>query len=317
MNELSATAQPAQLTEGDDSSTSFRQTLRYCVARGMAWAVRFRSLWLCARVFRDVLPGTILTRKLFGYHLSLDVSRSTAQQLLYLEGERLIEERSLVQRLLKPGMRVLDVGANIGYYLLMLERAVGPTGEVICFEPFQPNVREFKRNLRQNAFPNARLLEIAVGSEVCTTGLRDGINSGVVEQGTGVQDVAVGRLDQLVDEPVDWIKIDVDGYEGQVLEGATGLLERDRPILFLEFHPHMVGRFGHNLAKTLELLQQYYRDIEFFEVPVPAKTSFAKKVAIRYFGANAICPIDDRDSLLQASDSGNRNQTFWIVCRPT
>ena len=66
----------------------------------------------------------LVKRPFAGGDLFLDLARSQTQRLLWLNGERVVGERSLLASLLRPGMFVVDVGANIGYYLLMLERSV-------------------------------------------------------------------------------------------------------------------------------------------------------------------------------------------------
>ncbi len=71
-------------------------------------------------------------------------------------------------------------------------------------------------------------------------------------------------LDDVLTERVDFIKIDVEGYEGQVLEGARKSLERWKPNLFLEIHPAMLAG-SHTLESILDLLSRYYDDIRFYQ----------------------------------------------------
>jgi FkbM family methyltransferase len=72
--------------------------------------------------------------------------------LLYLEGERSIAERYLIRGLLSPGMRVVDVGVNIGNYLLMFERGMGPSWKIVCITPSPWNLPGLKENIRSNGF---------------------------------------------------------------------------------------------------------------------------------------------------------------------
>src|SRR5947207_15484253 len=80
---------------------------------------RLQTVPLALWTFRKVNPPYLLERPFFGFRLLLDVARSNAQKLLFLEGERFVRERTLLSGLLKPGMCAVDVGANIGYYALM------------------------------------------------------------------------------------------------------------------------------------------------------------------------------------------------------
>ncbi len=239
--------------------------LRYRAASIQMSLLPFCGRRVANRLFSDVANPLVLKRTFGGLWLYLDVSRSIYHQLLYLEGERLVHERHLLRRLVSPGMRVVDVGANIGYYTLMFHRLVGPSGEVICIEPSPENLEELRRNVDGNHLANARIISCAVGETPGRVGFKAGINGGVVRDGEGAYTADVQTLDSLVAERVDFVKIDVDGYEGHVLKGARELLARDRPILFLEFHPELVGRHGTSFDEVLELLSGVYSSIEFFE----------------------------------------------------
>src|SRR5712691_9204706 len=95
------------------------QTLsRVRLARLRASLWRFRTLPYSQALFAEAPCPYVLERSLFGFRLLVDASRSSAQRLLYLEGERFLLERPLLASLARPGSRVVDVGANIGYYML-------------------------------------------------------------------------------------------------------------------------------------------------------------------------------------------------------
>ena len=90
-----------------------------------------------------------------------------------------------------------------------------------------------KRNISINRFTNVDLFEVAIGAAAGTVGLHSGINSGVTVTEEGAYQVPLLPLTEVAgDRRVDFIKIDVEGYEGQVLEGAWEIIVRDRPIIF-------------------------------------------------------------------------------------
>src|SRR4051812_2686611 len=84
------------------------------------WLNRFRTLPRVDHLFRSAREGTVLERSFFGFKFLCDVSKHGAPRLIYAEGERFLAEAEIILKLLKPGYRVVDVGANIGYYCLML-----------------------------------------------------------------------------------------------------------------------------------------------------------------------------------------------------
>jgi len=275
---------------------------------------RFGTLARANRVFAGVPAGTWTTQRLFGHKIDLDVSRSTAQQLLVLEGERAIEERHLLRRLLRPGMTAVDVGANIGYYLLLIEQVVGSRGKVICIEPSIENLPELRRNIASNRFSNVVLHEVALGDHQGEVGLRTGINSGIANQDGAAYSVPLRRLDALVDEPVHFLKIDVEGYEGQVLAGTEGLISRHKPVLFLELHPHIVGRFGYSVRGILDGLGGHYRQITLYERQPPEEQTLLDKIATRYLGRDPMQVVVDPDAYVARFDRGDRPHTYWAVC---
>ncbi len=291
--------------------------MEFAKLRCISFLNRFGSLPRARRAFAGVAPEPMFGRPLFGANMALDVSRSEVQQLLVAEGERFVDERKLLRRLLGPGMTVVDVGANIGYYLLLFEQAVGSTGKVVCSEPSVENLPELRANIEGNGFGNVVLHEVALGAEDGEVRLRSGVNSGVVEgRAGGEYTVPLRRLDSLVDERVDLLKIDVEGYEGQVLSGATALLEKYRPILFLELHPHIVGRFGYSVRGILDGLTPHYRDITLYEKTELANRSLLTKIAVRYLGRDALSRIQNPDAYVEQYDRSQVSHTYWAVCKP-
>jgi FkbM family methyltransferase len=151
--------------------------------------------------------------------------------------------------LLRPGMTAYDIGANVGFLSLILARLVGPGGRVVCFEPLPGNVEMIERNARSNGFGqvtvrreaagasdgNARFM---VGPETVSSKLASVANPG--DSFVGETEVSVRSLDSVravdgVPAP-DFIKIDAEGAEADVLAGATETLNSARPLMLIELH---------------------------------------------------------------------------------
>jgi hypothetical protein len=147
-------------------------------AQVLSWLWRFNTLRISKRVFSetDASRRQIVDRDFFGYRLFLDVARADTQRLLYLQGPRFIDERHLLGRLIQPGATVIDVGANIGYYMLLFAHLVGETGRIICFEPVPENLCELRRNQSRNALENVEIVEAAVGAEAGTVNFSSDLN---------------------------------------------------------------------------------------------------------------------------------------------
>lgn len=174
-------------------------------------------------------------------------------QSLQLYGESTAQEIAMCLEFIKPGDVVLDVGANIGTFTIPFAQRVGPAGAVIAFEPQRLPFLCLCANIVMNslgqwASPN----KFAIGHQSNTTvdvplinpnapnnnigGVRLGQHCKVTEQ------VPIEAIDNIGIQKVDFIKIDVEGMEIDVLRGAVQLLFRDKPIIFFECLPDEVYR---------------------------------------------------------------------------
>lgn len=284
-------------------------SLRARLARSYAGVVRYSTLRTAEAVFRNAESGTVLARPYLGYQLHLDLSRTNTHRCLYLEGERNVAERELLRSLLKPGMSVVDVGANIGYYALLFHRCAGEGGSIHCLEPEPANLAELRRNIDRNGLQNVTVHAVAAGDQDGVARFSLGINGEVSERGE--VEVPLRKLDSLFTGRVDFIKVDVEGYEGAVLEGAARLIAEQKPVLFVEIHRQLTT--GHSYPGIVEFLRRHYTRVEFYEKS--PEDSLWEKTAIRYFGARGVRRIADGDRLIQECVEGRRWETFWAVCQ--
>src|SRR6202011_5672276 len=109
-------------------------------------------------------------------------------------------------------------------YLLLVESVIGTRGSVVCVEPEPANLRELWRNIEANGLTNVTVVAAAAGAADGAVSLRSGINASIVAAGRGDREVPMVRLDAGLAAPIDFLKVDVEGYEGQVLAGARRLL---------------------------------------------------------------------------------------------
>lgn len=133
---------------------------------------------------------------------------------------------------------VLDVGGNIGLTALLLA-GLCPDGEVHAFEALPRNAGYLRQNVRLNEQRNCTVVEAAVGDTIGRAAVSgSGSAAQVAPDASG--DVPLTTLDSYAGQRgmtrLDFIKIDVEGYEPAVLEGAAGLIERFRPPILMEFN---------------------------------------------------------------------------------
>ena len=160
---------------------------------------------------------------------------------LDLYGEFSEGEVALFAQILKPGMFVVDVGANIGAHTIFFAKAVGPGGRVVAVEPQRILYQILCGNLALNAIGNTFAQHAGLGSApesilVPPLNYAASHNFGGLALGefTEGEQVPVTTLDALALPACHLLKIDVEGMEAQVLQGARQTLARHRPILYVE-----------------------------------------------------------------------------------
>jgi FkbM family methyltransferase len=154
-----------------------------------------------------------------------------------------LERRKLSSfvRRIRIGDTVWDVGANVGLYALPSARACGPAGRVFAFEPVPRNADCLRRHLVLNDLHNVEVVEAAVGRQAGRVRMVDGGSPSEchIDPGGALEVNAIG-LDQwraACDAPAPaLVKIDVEGAEVDVLEGAGETLARHRPPIYLALH---------------------------------------------------------------------------------
>ncbi len=163
-------------------------------------------------------------------------------QALDRYGEFSEGEAEVFRQIVRPGDVVFDVGANIGAHTVLFASLVGPAGVVIAFEPQRILFQTLCANMAVNSITQARCFNYAVGDTpgeiaVAVPDPTQRNNFGALSLGQGAanaETVPVLRLDSFDVPHCRMLKIDVEGMELNVLKGAEKLIERFRPLLYVE-----------------------------------------------------------------------------------
>jgi len=143
----------------------------------------------------------------------------------------------LLEEHVEPGSVVVEVGAHIGSHTVSMARLVGPWGRVYAFEPQRKIYRELHHNLALNGITNVEPLRYAIGSgdaRIVEMNPSTPGNEGGTGVGRGGDPVELRTLDSFGFDRVSLVKIDVEGYENAVLDGALDTIRRTRPVIVLE-----------------------------------------------------------------------------------
>jgi FkbM family methyltransferase len=187
-----------------------------------------------------------------------------------------VNERQFLRQFLQPGMVVVDVGANAGFYTLLSSTRVGPAGRVIAFEPSPRDRRYLESHLRLNRRHNVTVESCALGDHEGAAELfvfdaeRTGCNSFHLADTRGARPVTVPvrRLDDCLAgcPKVDFVKMDVEGAELSALRGAETLFRTRRPALLCELHEKRTAPWGYAARDIVDLVASWgYRWFEIEE----------------------------------------------------
>lgn len=175
-----------------------------------------------------------------------------------------------LERSVREGTTVIDIGAHLGFYTLLMSSAVGPSGRVLAFEPSPREFPHLSTHIRINRRSNVQVENVALADmrgkiefflteSPRTTGnslRRPKVNC------LGSVDVPTLTLDDYISEKgvheVDLIKLDTEGAELKILTGATGLLSRSRrPVILCEINDPVLVLYGweHRGENVIEFLE--------------------------------------------------------------
>lgn len=167
------------------------------------------------------------------------------------------------KRLVKPGDRVFDIGANMGYFTILFSRLVGPAGHVMAFEPDEESLLLLQKNIELNHAKNVQVFPVAL-SEKASEGIlyRCPFNVAMhrlypsVCCDTEGKTVSVLRGDDLGLGAPDFVKIDVEGFELPVLRGLENTLHRNSSLFLLsEFSPLSMLEAGYHPREFLTFVK--------------------------------------------------------------
>jgi FkbM family methyltransferase len=206
-----------------------------------------------------------------GDTLKIAIPKTGSGAAIYYRGFSEPDTSDFVQRFLRPGMVMMDVGAHIGEYTLLAAQAVGDAGQIHAFEPQEPIFPILSNNVRLNGFKNVTLnasavsdrvgeLEFEIVNEPSMSSIR---KHEILDRHAKVVKVPTTSLDVYWSNhtsKIDLIKVDVEGAEKFVFQGATELMSLhgfDAPTWIFEYGPRAYADFDYQPAELLDLIRNY------------------------------------------------------------
>ncbi len=217
-------------------------------------------------------PGSVRTVNVNGINLKVDVSDTVGHSNYFAVDE---PAQVALFDFVKPGMTVIDIGANIGATTLNFAKKVGSAGKVFSFEPSPYNYRHAFQNISINDFRNIKLINRGLSHEKTTAFLytANANNSGrqrllkEIEENTPCEKTSIA-LDTLDNSmvifsipPPSLINIDVEGYEFNVLLGGKETILKYKPALFIELDDNNLREQGSTAEELIKLLAQFQYNV--------------------------------------------------------
>lgn len=222
-------------------------------------------------LFKMVDPKGIIEISIQGNKMYVNSQDKVIVPQLLTQGVWEKYETELFSSSLKRGDVVLDIGANFGYFSIIAAKQVGNQGKVYAFEPEPDNYQLLVKNIELNGYTNIIPIQKAVSNRNGKLKLfLDKINWGgssfsednILPQKEGFIEVETTILDdffenEVKDSRVNFIKLDVEGAEGLVLEGAAKILQNNDLKILMEFWPYGLRNLGTDPIKLLQTLHEY------------------------------------------------------------
>lgn len=245
--------------------------------KAVDWAASMAVANLLVRADNFRYAPESAVSKVNGFRMLLYPKRGAIHKDLFLHGEREMIATEFLKRsgVLGAGDVCLDVGANIGYYVLLESQLVGASGFVYAIEPVRSNFTLLRKNIALNHMGNVECFNVAAGKADCESQIYVSASSNLcsmVKETTaecvGSQAVKVVGLDSfLVDKRFPTLlRMDPEGYEYQILLGMPDALKRGVKVL-VEVHADLLGE---DLLRMLVLFERnrYYVRFCAFETKV-------------------------------------------------
>lgn len=237
-----------------------------------------------------------------GINYCLDLSE-TIDSAVYYRGyfEPLV--RRIIDKFVKPGMVVFDIGANIGCHTFYFAKKVGEEGRVFAFEPMSRVFQRLKKNAELNSFKNVVLEKIAlsdINRRNQTAWFQNSYPLFKTKEPTdrkAEEKIDFFTLDDYTEERnlkrIDFIKIDVDGYEYKILWGSAESLKKFQPLMIIEFGKN-------NLEKCGDILKNLI--------------NFLVSLGYSFYSEKDLTRYPNRESLIY--DASGKEKTVNIFCLP-
>ena len=239
----------------------FKKIAKYCGKMGMGKSQKMLNLYeeILSKIGSGIRSDFIIMddQKVF-------LDKEDSLMLSIKNNKHELTEIELLKQIIKNGDTVLDLGANIGVYTLIFAKLVGKSGHVFAFEPDPTNFEILSKNVKENKHENVTLVQKAVSEKNDKIKLfvskRNHASHRIFdsEEKRNSIEVDVITLDtyfKKIKNPINFIKMDVEGVEGATLLGASNIIKNSKDlVIMMEYFPKWIRKYGMNPEEILDSL---------------------------------------------------------------
>lgn len=170
----------------------------------------------------------------------------------------------LTRKLVRPGMHCLNIGAHYGFYACLMAHSAGESGMVHAFEPMPENFELLSRNVRENQFQgHVRTYQLASSDQTGSIELSVLPHMFVAGNVAGTKKAKAEaiRLDEVVKEPIHFIKMDIEGHEPAAIAGMAGIIAAHHPIIITEANQYWLRHSNSSANAYLDTLISFGYDV--------------------------------------------------------
>jgi len=185
-------------------------------------------------------------------------------------------ETDFLEKLNLKNKIVIDIGACIGYYSLLLSKRVGSHGKVLAFEPDKENFYMLQKNIAENNSNNITGFQLAVGNKYTKTYLKKEKSPGqhyISNNPNNAHQVSMVDLDNFIEsyglslQDVGYVKIDTEGCEYKILLGMKKIIENARHLVIqFEYDPSLLNKQGSKPTDLVDLIKQFHMKVYYWDL---------------------------------------------------
>lgn len=217
-----------------------------------------------ARLLGSICPSQgEKTVRIFNYRMCLDLSEFT-QRSIYM-GVYEWRETEIIKKYLREGMTFVDAGANVGYYTLLAASKVGESGRVVAFEPSPYALERLVKTIEDNRLTQVETMPYALSDKSGETTLYAPVAKGhhsptmIACEGVYPISIRAQTLDEFIDangvDHVDVLKVDVEGFEPNVINGALRSIQQGKiKAVLCELNAVWLEANGWNISPMMDLM---------------------------------------------------------------